>query len=532
MRVVVSSPHPGADLCWVVQEALAHEGHLLTAGELCVARAILGLSPPACELYARLTLRQGAVFRVASLRYDIDVPVAAAELVTSGLAHANVPDDLCLEAFDVPALADACRRLGLATQGTRGELETRLGGRRWRDEAVLLVSHPRLLARLERLCFGRTRLDRTSLVVERLGGLRWATYPLTGGRGLHGSRAAMALWERARAGAWADQEEAARVALDGPRTGGLDPWRYAVDAVLAAKPSSAVLGRLVAHGAAARPRWALALEAEGAVTAALEACEVGLALGTPEERVALARTGKRLARKLRASWAPVVQHAPIERVVRLQPAGRRAGRPLWRVEGRALTVEAAVLALPALRARGAVHAENELWTTLYALCLSDLYWLPVPGMLPAPRRDGPVDVGTPGFAERRRDAVRARLTAVEDLGTAVFSARWQGERLAGLSPDMVPVVASIPAGVARVVLERLLAEGWSAARGLPDLWIPPGAAVRQQDILPAVIGEAPLLVEVKGPGDAVQDSQQAWFNVFGEAGIQQELWHVDGHNIM
>jgi hypothetical protein len=578
---IAPSPHPGADLVEVVEGALAREDHLFAAGEGIVLRRLLALDPEARELWARLSLRTGGaavpangaapahgaapangvepgepvrgepadatavvagpahaagpVFRVRTLRYALDLDAAVARLAEAGLAHTTLPDDLCAPAFDVPALKDACRRLGLPVGGARPALVERLRGRRWVDEPVLLLGHVGLVRRAELLYFQRASLDRTTMVVERIGQLRWPAYTPTGGPGLFPDRAALLRYERARAGAWTDPEEPLRIALAGRPAAPLSPWRRAVEAVLATDPAADVLGRLVAAGAGVRPVWALRLERERRVAEALAVCraigaeDAGIDAATA---IALERTGRRLARGLGQGWVPrpPLLAARVRRL-RVPPGprdGRRGARPTWRIGGEVLFVEEACVRVVAAAGRRALHAENWLWTSLYALVFRDLYFLPVPGMLPTARRDGPLDVGTPGFHARRRDAVDARLTELAAVGPAPFAASWSGERLAGLQggEEVLAGCAAIPGRTAAVVLGRLAREGWSAARGLPDLYIFPGPGTRLGDAVPARLDDADLLAEIKGPGDSLRDEQRVWHHHLVQNAIPVELWEV------
>lgn len=525
---VPRSPHPGADLRGVVEVALEREGHLLTAGERRVVDQLLALGEEALELYARLSTRAGTVFRVRSLAYELDLPRAVAELAGAGMAHTAVPDDLCLPAFDAAALRAACRRLGLPVGGGRAGLEERLRGRPWVDEPVILLGHRGLLERLELFYFQRAGLDRGHLVAERLGALRWAEYAPTGGAGLFPDRRALLRWERARAGAWTDPEEPLRLACAGRAPWGLSPWRRAVDAVLAGNPDADTLGRLVAAGAELRHPHALALEREGRVAEALAACRVPD--GDPE-RLALERTGARLARRRGVGWAPGLGlRSPATRRLRLEP-GARGVRPTWRVDGEEHPVEAALCARLRALGREAVHAENWLWTSLFALVFRDLYFLPVPGMLPTPRRAGPLDLGTPWFYQHRQAAVDTRLEAIGAEGPGPWVTGWTGERLDGLHAAEATLrwAARVPGTTARVILGRMAREGWAVARGLPDLYVAAGPEVRLDGAIPARVGSEALLAEVKGPGDSLRDEQRRWLDHLLEKGIHVESWEVEKH---
>ncbi len=549
----------------MIEGALVQEGHLLAAGEGVVLERLRAIDPPARELWARLSLRTGGaspsttpaecpegegtgprlppVFRVASLRYDLDLAAAVAALVAAGLAHTTIPDDRCAPAFDVPALRAACVRLGLPTGGARATLVERLRGQRWVNEPVVMLAHLELVGRAELLYFQSPYVDRTSLVVERLGQLRWPAYVPTGGPGLFRDRAALRTYERARAAAWTDADEPLRIVLaaageDGPRAP-LRPWRRALEAVLATDPPADVLGRLVDAGAPIRAAWALRLDREGRRAEALAVCRAGTSGvasggasggGDRAAAIALERTGKRLARSLNEGWVPLdpLRTAPTRRL-RLAP-GPRGIRPTWIVDGAAVPVEAAVVRVLNAAGRQAHHGENWLWTSLYALVFRDLYFLPVPGMLPTARRDGPLDVGTPGFYTRRRAEIDARLHALATDGPAPFVAGWDGERLAGLSAGEVVRgwSAAIPGKTAAAVLGRLAKEGWSAARGLPDLYVFSGVAGRVEGAVPARLDHGDALVEIKGPGDSLRDEQRVWHDRLLQEGIVVELWEVAG----
>ena len=218
------------------------------------------------------------------------------------------------------------------------------------------------------------------------------------------------------------------------------------------------------------------------------------------------------------------------RRVSLKRAGSSVGRPAWAVGDARLPIEPAIGAWLAGWGRDAIHAENWLWTSLFALVFRDLYFLPVPGMLPTPRRAGPLDLGTPAFARNRSEAVDARLRRVEAEGVRAAVAGWSGEQLAGLvdAPEVHRWVDRVPAAMARVILGRLAWEGWPAARGLPDLFVAEGAPIRLDGAIPPMLPDSAFLVELKGPGDQIRSYQMTWHARLCEGGIPVELWIVSG----
>lgn len=511
---VPASPWPAADLRELLDRALEREGALLTAGEGVVCARMRALDEDAAELYARLSLREARVLRLGALRYA--VRGAWPRLVEAGLATEAVPDDQAREAFDVEGLRAACARLGLPRSGARAALEERLAGRRWLAEPVGMVLHRRLLRRLERFA----GMDRQLLVAERLELVRWPAYEPAGGAGLFPDRRALRAWERARAGEWTDPDEPRRLALAGPRPFGPSPFRHAVEALLAGDPGA---DQLAGIPGLALPR-VRALEREGRLAEALSACRAGDP--DPALDLALRRTGARLARSLRQPWPPTPprREAPIRRLrlVRGSPAG---ARPRW--GDAADPVEAAVIRVLAESGREAVHGENGLWTTLFALLFRDLYFLPIPGRLPTARRTGPLDLGTPAFYEARREAIEQRLAALAAGEGPRFAAAWQGESLDGLRlRGAEALVGEVPPAMLGAILGRLAREGWPVARGLPDLLVRPGAPVRLDAAIPPRLDGDAILVEVKGPTDSLRDEQRVWIDLLLRQGIRVEVWEV------
>jgi hypothetical protein len=305
------------------------------------------------------------------------------------------------------------------------------------------------------------------------------------------------------------------VAQQAPPPFGRSPWSRAVETVLAGGPSADVVATLPGQ----RRALARALEREGRLAEAVDACA---SQDSGPEALALHRTGRRLAAALRRTFppGPQLRPAPVRRL-RLP----RGTGPLFAVGGTELRVEAAVVAHLDAAGRRAIHGENWLWTSLFALVFRELYWLPVPGMLPTPRRAGPRDLGTPAFYESRRSAAENVLRGVRSGGLERACSGWQGERLAGLITAEVPY-AAIPIRMAEVVLGRMLREGWAAARGLPDILVEPGAEISLSDAVPSRLGPGAVLAEVKGPTDALRDEQAWWQDHLLQHDIPVEIWEV------
>jgi hypothetical protein len=92
--------------------------------------------------------------------------------------------------------------------------------------------------------------------------------------------------------------------------------------------------------------------------------------------------------------------------------------------------------------------------------------------------------------------------------------------------EILDSCAAVSGGVAAAVLERLAREGWAVARGLPDLYIFSGDPVRLESAVPARLEQRDLLVEIKGPTDALRDEQRVWHDRLLRNEIPVELWLV------
>lgn len=223
-------------------------------------------------------------------------------------------------------------------------------------------------------------------------------------------------------------------------------------------------------------------------------------------------------------------------MLRLPVAEPAGSRPRFRVQGGEHVVEQAVIARLAELGRKAIHGENAPWTTLFALLFRDLYFLPVPGMLPVGGLSGPLDLGTTDFARNRATELGVRLGEIA-AGAAPGLVRerfvaFEGEALAGAAwgvatgGDLATVAESLGGPALAAILGRLAWEGWAAARGLPDLLILPGPEIRWEGAIPANLPPTLLLAELKTPSDQVRDEQAVWFDHLLNAGAAVELWRI------
>jgi hypothetical protein len=557
----------GPTLHRIVSASLDEHGWLLTDPERAMVRAYLALPPLVGHLYARLLHRVREVFRDDKL--SAEERAALPRLEAHGLIDADVPDEQRLPLLDVPELRDLCRRLALPAKGRRAALLERLHPH---AHAVELpahrVLHRGLFQRMQALFLRHPRADYRVVVLDAIGVMPRPSYALTPSASPFPDRAAMLEFELARTVLDLCREgepalpylpQALEWLADSPTP---DPGQRhfstrrlaAVITSLAARelergghPHQAVsiYQALLEDGTvepgALLPRAILATEASGHPHQALTLAERWRPLVDPAAAVAVDRTARRLARKLKRRWpAPTLRRPPLRRLA--LPAATVTGRghrPLYQVEiggePAPVPVEQAVVA--SVPTRRLLHGESAPWTTLFALLLADLYFLPIPGMLPAPWLSGPLDLGRPAFAEQRRPQLDARLAEIrQGAAPGLIQQRWDryaGQALGGArwdrasAQDLETLASALGGQALAYVIGRLAQEGWQAARGLPDLVVLPGPVASLPGPQAGQLPEGLLLAEVKGPGDQVRDAQAAWFHLLLEAGAPVELWKVE-----
>jgi hypothetical protein len=178
-----------------------------------------------------------------------------------------------------------------------------------------------------------------------------------------------------------------------------------------------------------------------------------------------------------------------------------------------------VLAARALEAGWtAVHyVENSLMNTLFGLAFWEQIFTPVPGAFHNPFQSVPADMYSPEFRARRQQSVAARLAELRagDIGPMLrdayhryvsFQCRWVDWRRLD-EALLADVTRVMPGNHLLAIWERMLFDPRENRSGFPDL---------------VALGDNPgdyCLIEVKGPGDALQESQKRWLRFFACQGI-------------
>lgn len=535
-------------LCDTVEDQY---GDILAGDELEFLRTFRTLSSPAQCLYVRLVSRVGPWFRAARLAYGElgDSQPILAELDGLGLLHRATSltpgelgalftrDELLAVLGEYIDSSAVSGKPSLLAAIAESPLDAAASTRMLCDfdgESIVGPLYIEQVQCLQVLFFGNRRQGLTDFVLSDLGVARYFPYSLDRGHRLFADR--MALDEYLACAAFSDRWYELRDA--GPETPvDTDLLTLAVE----------LLQVQIVHDSS-RGRWyrlcngvARDLERVGELETALELYAASGRHPCRERRARILERSGRLRearalceRILEQPWCEEERDAADRILPRLRRALEGVPQPRRRDSFDELQLElprgdlaVEVLAALALeREWASVHyVENTLMNALFGLAFWEQIFLPVPGAFHNPFQSVPGDMYQPEFSRRRRTALDRRLgeLARQDLGQELVDAwhryrgyqcRWVDWRK--IDPELVArVTALVPPGHLLAIWERMLFDPGENRRGFPDL---------------IALGEKPgdyCLIEVKGPGDALQDSQKRWLRFFREQAVPARVAWVE-----
>lgn len=170
------------------------------------------------------------------------------------------------------------------------------------------------------------------------------------------------------------------------------------------------------------------------------------------------------------------------------------------------------------------YVENALINSLFGLLCWPAVFAPMPGAFFHPFQSGPADIDAPDFVQRREDLFSACLALLDsDRYREVIRERFEDKH--GLQspfvfwgslsePLLTLALDCIPAEHLKLFFKRLLLNVGSNRTGFPDLvrfW----PAERRYE-----------LVEVKAPGDRLQDNQIRWLHYCAGHGLPVRVCYV------
>ncbi len=515
--------------------------HLLNDEERDFARCFPCLPQASRALLVRMIMRKGELFRASKLRYaEIGCAHTAAQpLLECGWVDARPTLEIdqlfalltkpeLTRAFSLDARLAALPKQALLEALRADHADARSFDNWWpgSEDCVFHVRVDALCERLRLLFFGNGHQDWSEFVLAELGLVRYEKVAL----GAHAfgfrSREDVDTWlrirdcrERLELGA-APAEVLAQVPAAMPD----NPWLESRRARLlfeigqqqerADELKAALATYTDCTHPEARVRRIRMLERLGdyAQASAL-AVAASEAPAAEAERQQLARMLPRLLRKAGLPARAKVCAPPVERIDVVLPRPANGG-----------CVEIALAARLTQPDAPVRYVENTLFNALFGLLCWDAVFAPVPGAFFHPFQAAPADLYSTDFHARRSAIFTRRLgeldsgdyratirrNYLEKHGIASPFVAWEviDDGLLELSLDC------IPASHLKAVFGRMLFDLRNNCNGLPDLiqFFPAERRYR--------------MIEVKGPGDRMQDNQIRWFEHFAGHGIAALVCHV------
>ncbi len=515
-----------------------HHGDLLDATERAFLDRFQALPQAARALLVRLVMRKGVHFRASKLRYaEIGCPLAAAApLVAEGWidpAPALDLDALCRLLTRAELLAAFALPASLRKGELRDQLQPRAGEPRpladWCPalaEQVFELKLEALCQRLRLLFFGNLRQDWSEFVLADLGIYRYEQVAFSPASRAFSSRAELDAYlalhqcrERLEAG-----EPAAALLSAIPAEPFASPWLESRRGKLLLKvglqlerDGELALAAQVHAGnryPGARARQIRVLERLGRTAEALVLGETAQA--GPESESEAQQLERMLPRLRRAAGLPRLPRtapAPLDELQLVLPRPPQGGRVEWAVAEHLAGTDAPVH-----------YVENTLITGLFGLLCWEALFAPLPGAFCHPYHAAPADLARADFVSRRAALFAACLARLDDGSYAERIRQTWAEKHGLLSPFVVwpaldealleRALACLPAAHLKRLFQRLLADLPNNRAGLPDLiqfWPAEGRY---------------RLIEVKGPGDRLQDNQIRWLDYAVRHGLPVSVCYV------
>lgn len=516
------------------------------------------LPEPAQALLVRLVMRRGPWFRAGKLAYEEigDIDTAAAPLLALGWLDATAPMTLA-ELFAVHThrevatlFAATCTHQATAKSQTKAALlqalqphhTTAQPYRQWHPtstEAVWRVAQEvtALCTRLRLMFFGNLHQSWSEFVLADLGLFPYEVVPFDAQSRafqcradvdhylvLHALRQALddgaertpllaAAVQATSPNPWLERRRAKLLMRLGEACEKAADWPLAEQAYAHSQHPGARHRRIRVHERMGRHADALALAL--------------LALAAPESEEEAQRLARMLPRLQRAAAQPGSAAAPAAkppRSARTLPPPLELALPY---PGPATSVEWALRAHWHTDEAPVYYTENALINSLFGLLCWPAIFAPLPGAFFHPFQAAPADLSAPDFAERRSALFAECLQTLNDgRYRALIRERFatkQGRQSpyvfwgALSAPLLELALHCIPAAHLRLFFERLLQAPVAHRSGLPDL-------VRFWPTRP--VEQRYELVEVKGPGDKLQDNQIRWLQYCHAHGLPASVCHV------
>lgn len=526
---------------------------ILTDEEKGFREDFLALPVNAQCLFVRLISRKGPLFRVDKLRYaEIeDLPGALSCLKERDFIELNPRVEIS-RLLDLLTLEELRARFPLVPRSLRKpDFVTEAGARLQatispdllaevpaeevfgKEFPIIAVARAGVLEIFQLLYFGNQYQDLSEFVLSDLGVFQYEHYALDGEAAafrtrqeLEALQAAIRFRDTVRQ-AVQDHPEAlvalSETACPAPTfRPAYRAWAKAINELARYWEREGVHDRALALYRSvdyppSRERVARILYKEEAYEEALQQCDTILAVPWNEEEATFARRiRERCLKKLKRPVVSVPK--PVLQEDRIPLDASTSATPM-QVEYLALEL------LTQGRECQGFYVENWLFNAIFGLHFWDVVYAPAPDAFYHPFQRGPRDLYLPEFVEKRRDVLSAKLAQLgAGSGWHEQVLRTWREKFGRLNPFVFwnalsePLLARalevIPGQHFEWVFARMLKDLRNHCTGFPDL------------ILFDANGGYEL-VEVKGPGDRLQDHQRRWLEFFAEKGIPARVVYLE-----
>jgi hypothetical protein len=522
-------------------------GDLLLPAERDFLSCFQALNHASQCLYIRLISRVGPLFRTEKLRYpeigNLDSPLHC--LLDCGLATR-------VEALTIPELgaiytraellaafghtldnAARCRKDELLQQIQALDLDAGENYLLLSSESETGVVHIQgepVVRLLQLLFFGNQYQNLTDFILSDLGIARYYPYPLDREQRLFCSRGALDEYL-----ACGECSEAFYALIEAEDVGGIETLAIQM------------LSREISFGSSRR-RWDRLCNRVARELERREALDLALRLySSCHIHPARERTARIL--EAQSQWQQVVTlceeiilepwcEAEIEAARKIQHRAERkmGGKPVRRA--RDTFAELRLQIMPQSKSVeddvadhlapdwASIHyLENSLMNTLFGLAFWEQIFAPVPGAFHNPYQGAPADIRDGGFRNSRATMIDARLEFLRraDIRQELISCHQRYQNYQCRWVDWLRVDASLLASALAIlprehllaIWERQLFDPRENCNGFPDL---------------IAFGDSPgeyCMIEVKGPGDALQDNQKRWLRYFARHGIPAQVAWVE-----
>ncbi|KAK0482662.1 VRR-NUC domain-containing protein [Armillaria novae-zelandiae] len=202
------------------------------------------------------------------------------------------------------------------------------------------------------------------------------------------------------------------------------------------------------------------------------------------------------------------------------------GKSLWRGErNEEVNVETRTLQAYAEQGYKGFHSETRILTTIFGLLFWDIIFADIPGAFETKFQTAPLDIAEDSFYYARKELIQVRLREIEDgRATEILerhdrtyrpSKTWcVGVKWEYPKDDLLEIVQCFK-GESLATICHLFCEDYGGrSSGAPDLivWKPEDRECK--------------FVEVKGPGDRLQENQKLWCDALQRAEVEVQLCHV------